>query len=57
MRISGLLALGGAMALNFEELSYNKLKAAFTKVSLTTWSTRSSVHNDPVRGPDILTQI
>ena len=52
MRVTGLLALGGAMALNFEELSYNKLKGAFSKVSLTTWSSRSSLHNGPVRGPD-----
>ena len=33
MRVLGLLALGGAMGLNFEDLGYNKLKSAFSKVS------------------------
>ena len=33
MRVLGLLALGGAMGLKFEDLSYTKLKSAFSKVS------------------------
>ena len=33
MRVLGLLALGGAMGLNFEDLSYSRLKSAFSKVS------------------------
>ena len=32
MRLFGLLTLGGAMALNFEDLSYENLKGAFSKV-------------------------
>ena len=55
MRVLGFLAIGGAMALNFEELSYNKLKGAFSKVSLTTRSTRSSVENGPTQiWPNVL---
>ena len=32
MKTFGLLALGGAMGLKFEDLSYNNLRDAFTKV-------------------------
>ena len=35
MRLFQFLTLGGAMALNFEDLSYSKLKGAFSKVKLT----------------------
>ena len=36
MKTFGLLALGGAMGLKFEDLSYNNLRDAFTKVK-TFW--------------------
>ena len=32
MKTFGLLALGGAMSLKFEDLTYNNLRDAFTKV-------------------------
>ena len=35
MRLFQFLTLGGAMALNFEDLSYSNLKGAFSKVQLT----------------------
>ena len=34
MKTFGLLALGGAMGLKFEDLSYNNLRDAFSKVRL-----------------------
>ena len=35
MKTFGLLALGGAMGLKFEDLSYNNLRDAFSKVRLS----------------------
>ena len=32
MKTFGLLALGGAMGLKFEDLSYDNLRASFSKV-------------------------
>ena len=34
MKTFGILALGGAMGVQFEDLSYNNLRAAFMEVSL-----------------------
>ena len=33
MKTVGLLALGGAMGLKFEDLSYDNLRASFSKVN------------------------
>ena len=33
MKTFGLLALGGAMGLQFEDLSYDNLRGAFSKVN------------------------
>jgi len=41
MRLFGLLTLGGAMALNFEDLSYENLKGAFSKVVPRVYSNRN----------------
>ena len=35
MKLFQFLTLGGVMSLNFEDLSYTKLKGAFSKVKLT----------------------
>ena len=37
MKTFGLLALGGAMGLKFEDLSYNNLRDAFSKVRQFLW--------------------
>ena len=34
MKTFGILALGGAMGVQFEDLNYNNLRAAFMEVSL-----------------------
>ena len=38
MKTFGLLALGGAMGLKFEDLSYNNLRDAFSKVRLSFYT-------------------
>ena len=44
MRVLGLLALGGAMGLSFEDLSYSKLKSAFSKVSFCLSRSKVGIH-------------
>ena len=41
MKTVGLLALGGAMGLKFEDLSYDNLRASFSKVRQDFWDSRT----------------